>query len=88
LAEVEAADVRGRGGAELSIVIRSILVSGERASVGAGGAVTVLSDADAEYEEMLLKARPLLKLLGSAAHGGCEGSADQQTSESASFERG
>jgi para-aminobenzoate synthetase len=76
------------GGAELSVVIRSIVVSGEGASVGAGGAVTVLSDAEAEYEEMLLKARPLLELLGSGTHRGCEGSVDQQTSVPASFERG
>jgi len=44
-------------------VIRSIVLSGSRASVGAGGAVTVLSDAGAEHEEMLLKAQPLVALL-------------------------
>jgi len=51
------------GRVDLSIVIRSIVLSGSRASVGAGGAVTVLSDAGAEHEEMLLKAQPLVALL-------------------------
>jgi para-aminobenzoate synthetase len=53
------------GALDLSIVIRSIVLAGRVASVGAGGAVTVLSDPRAEYEEMILKARPLLELLGS-----------------------
>ncbi len=53
------------GAAELSIVIRSIVLAGGVASVGAGGAITVLSDPEAEYEEMLLKARSLLEVLGS-----------------------
>ncbi|HEY2056517.1 MAG TPA: chorismate-binding protein [Solirubrobacterales bacterium] len=58
------------GDAELSIVIRSIVLSGARASVGAGGAITVLSDPEAEYEEMRLKARPLLELLGVTSAAG------------------
>lgn len=54
------------GQVDLSIVIRSIVLAGESASVGAGGAITVLSDPESEYEEMLLKAGPMLDLLGVA----------------------
>jgi para-aminobenzoate synthetase len=52
------------GTLDLSIVIRSIAVAGGMARVGAGGAVTILSDPETEYEEMRLKARPLLEVLG------------------------
>jgi para-aminobenzoate synthetase len=52
------------GTLDLSIVIRSIAVAGGVARVGAGGAVTILSDPETEYEEMRLKARPLLEVLG------------------------
>jgi para-aminobenzoate synthetase len=54
------------GGADLSIVIRALTLVGNRASIGAGGAITVLSDPDAEFEEMLIKARPLMKVLRTA----------------------
>jgi len=47
------------GDADFNVVIRSAVVSGDTISVGAGGAVTVLSDPRGEYEEMLLKARTL-----------------------------
>jgi para-aminobenzoate synthetase len=48
----------GRGGAcDLSVAIRTIVIEAERASVGAGGAIVVDSDPEAEFEEMLLKAR-------------------------------
>ncbi len=52
------------GQVDLSIVIRSIVLGGGDASVGAGGAITIDSDPEEEYEEMLLKARPLLAILG------------------------
>ncbi len=54
------------GTLDLSIVIRSIAIAGGTARVGAGGAVTILSDPETEYEEMLLKARPLLEVVGAA----------------------
>ena len=47
----------GPGGAcDLSVAIRSIVLDGERARIGAGGAIVALSDPEEEYEEMLLKA--------------------------------
>jgi len=45
------------GGCDLSIVIRTIVVEGERASLGVGGAIVMQSDAEDEYQETLLKAR-------------------------------
>ena len=51
------------GGLDLSIVIRTVVMTGGTAVVGAGGAVTVLSDPEAELEEMLVKARPLMDVL-------------------------
>jgi para-aminobenzoate synthetase len=45
------------GGCDLSIVIRTIVVEGERASLGVGGAIVMQSDAEEEYQETLLKAR-------------------------------
>ena len=37
------------------------------ATVGSGGAITVRSDPEDEWEEMLLKARPTLDVLGEMA---------------------
>ncbi|KAL8051804.1 hypothetical protein ABFX02_06G172300 [Erythranthe guttata] len=42
---------------DLNIVIRTIVINGEDASIGAGGAITALSKPEEEYEEMLLKTR-------------------------------
>jgi para-aminobenzoate synthetase len=55
------------GSVDLSIVIRTIVIDDGLATIGSGGAITVLSDPEEEYAEMLLKARPLLELLGAAA---------------------
>jgi para-aminobenzoate synthetase len=47
----------GLGGAcDLSVAIRTIVLDGDSARIGAGGAIVALSDAEEEYEEMLLKA--------------------------------
>ena len=47
----------GLGGAcDLGVAIRTIVLDGESASIGAGGAIVVDSDPEAEIEEMLLKA--------------------------------
>ncbi len=48
----------GAGGAcDLSVGIRTIVIDGGLASVGAGGAIVVDSDPEEELEEMLLKAQ-------------------------------
>jgi hypothetical protein len=39
-------------------------------TIGAGGAIVVQSDAVGEYEEMRLKAAPLLRVLGDGGGGG------------------
>lgn len=52
------------GSADLAMVIRSILVADDVATVGAGGGVTALSDPEAEVDEMRLKAAVLLRALG------------------------
>jgi para-aminobenzoate synthetase len=45
------------GGCDLSIVIRTIVIEGQRASLGVGGAIVMQSRAEQEYQETLLKAR-------------------------------
>jgi para-aminobenzoate synthetase len=49
------------GGADLSVAIRTIVLSGGRATIGAGGAVVLRSRPEQEYEEMLLKAAAALR---------------------------
>ena len=51
------------GAADLNIVIRTAVRWRDRWTVGAGGAIVLDSDAEAEYEEMLLKARAPLRAL-------------------------
>jgi para-aminobenzoate synthetase len=52
------------GGADLSVVIRTLVVTPQGASIGSGGAIVAASDPDGEYEEMLLKAQPLVEAAG------------------------
>ncbi|MEU4565459.1 aminodeoxychorismate synthase component I [Micromonospora sp. NPDC023956] len=52
------------GAADLSVVIRTIVMTANEVSFGTGGAITTLSDADAEFEEIVVKATPLLRLFG------------------------
>jgi para-aminobenzoate synthetase len=55
------------GTADLAIVIRTLVATPAGASIGTGGAVVMLSDARAEYDEMLLKAQPLLDAVAISA---------------------
>jgi para-aminobenzoate synthetase len=52
------------GAADLSIVIRTIVVTERGASFGAGGAIVSLSDPREELREVRLKARALVESLG------------------------
>jgi para-aminobenzoate synthetase component 1 len=51
------------GAADLAMTIRSVVVEDGRATVGAGGGITALSDPEDELAEVRLKARPLLSAL-------------------------
>ena len=51
------------GAVDLSVVIRTLVVAGNRLSYGVGGAIVALSDPAAEHDETLVKARPLLRLI-------------------------
>ncbi len=51
------------GTADLAMVIRSIVIEGAVATIGAGGGVTALSDPVAEVAEMRLKAAALVRAL-------------------------
>jgi para-aminobenzoate synthetase len=54
---------------DLSIVIRTIVAQGGRLSIGAGGGIVADSRAEAEFDEMLLKARALIHAITLAATG-------------------
>ena len=51
------------GAADLSVAIRTIVLAGGRATIGAGGAIVLGSDPAQEYEEMLLKATAALRAI-------------------------
>ncbi len=55
------------GGCDLSVAIRTIVLDGGAATIGAGGAIVVDSDPDDELAEMLLKARAPIAALGPGA---------------------
>jgi para-aminobenzoate synthetase component 1 len=52
-----------RGGSDLSVVIRTLIVAGERAYLHVGGGIVADSEPAAEYRETLDKARALLAAL-------------------------
>lgn len=47
--------------AVFSVVIRTLVAHRDQLSYGAGGAITWLSDVDGEWDEVVLKARSVLK---------------------------
>ncbi|MER5833234.1 aminodeoxychorismate synthase component I [Streptomyces sp. NPDC002130] len=51
------------GGADLSIVIRTAVLAAGQVHLGAGGAIVLGSDPEAEYEEMLLKTAAPMRAL-------------------------
>lgn len=57
------------GTADLAIVIRTAVLTPAGLAVGAGGAITALSEPEAEYAEMRLKAAPVLGALARALGG-------------------
>jgi para-aminobenzoate synthetase len=51
------------GGCDLNIVIRTLVVNGDKTTLGVGGAIIMQSDAEDEYQETLLKGRaPMLAI--------------------------
>jgi para-aminobenzoate synthetase len=58
------------GTADLNVVIRTLVASPNRLVIGAGGAIVAGSTPEAELEEMLLKARPLLHTVGGTLEAG------------------
>ncbi|MGQ0838940.1 aminodeoxychorismate synthase component I [Actinokineospora sp.] len=57
------------GAADLSIVIRTLVVRPGQAGFGVGGAIIALSDPAGEYEETAVKATTMLDLLGAEFPG-------------------
>jgi para-aminobenzoate synthetase len=58
----------GAGGAcDLAVTIRAIVLDRGQASIGAGGAIVLQSDPEAEYEEMLLKAAAPMRAIDPGA---------------------
>jgi para-aminobenzoate synthetase len=55
------------GAADLAVAIRTIVLAGHRATIGAGGAVVLQSRPEREYEEMLLKAAAPLRAIDPGA---------------------
>ncbi|MFI9643465.1 aminodeoxychorismate synthase component I [Micromonospora sp. NPDC051925] len=55
------------GAANLSIVIRTIVLSAGRAEFGVGGAIVALSDHEEEFTETMVKARAMLSALDTTA---------------------
>jgi len=58
------------GAVHFSVAIRTAVVTDEGVKVGAGGAITVLSDPQDEWDEMHLKASALLSCAHAVASGG------------------
>jgi para-aminobenzoate synthetase len=75
------------GTADLSIVIRTLVATATGATIGAGGAIVMLSDAEEEYAEMLLKAQPLLDAVSLSSARLCDASIGVEEARGASRPR-
>ena len=65
------------GGCDLSVTIRTIVIAGEKATIGIGGAIVAQSDAGDEYREALLKGEaPMRAIDPGAAQAPVAGSLD------------
>ncbi|WP_445269134.1 aminodeoxychorismate synthase component I [Streptomyces sp. DSM 41634] len=62
------------GAADLSVAIRTTVITPGRVRYGVGGAIVSLSDAEAEFEETAVKSAPLLMLTGTEFPGRREAS--------------
>jgi para-aminobenzoate synthetase len=69
------------GAADLSIVIRSIVATGDKFCIGVGGGVVAASMPQAEYDEMLLKAQASIRALVTTVFGHFDDSLYRLTSE-------
>jgi aminodeoxychorismate synthase component I len=61
-------------GLELNVAIRTLETRGDRIWLGAGGGIVADSDPEAELEECLVKARPVVEAAGGRLAGGGTGS--------------
>jgi para-aminobenzoate synthetase len=55
------------GGCDLSVTIRTIVIDGDEATIGVGGAIVTQSDPDDEYREALLKGEAPMRAIRSRA---------------------
>jgi para-aminobenzoate synthetase component 1 len=62
-----------RGGADLCVVIRTIVLRAGLAQVHVGGGIVADSEPAAEYQETLDKARALLEAIGGVSKGTAPG---------------
>ena len=69
------------GSADLSIVIRTIVVTKEDVTVGVGGAIIDLSDPKDELDEMILKSQALVKALSETNLAGLKQFAESKKDE-------
>jgi para-aminobenzoate synthetase len=72
------------GGCDLSVAIRAIAIDGASATIGSGGAIVVQSDAEDEFEEMLLKASAPMRAIDPDADPAALGSESLPTAGSGS----
>ncbi|MCY8590847.1 chorismate-binding protein, partial [Bacillus haynesii] len=54
------------GAADLSIVIRTVVVTDDKATFGVGGAIVALSDPEEEFKETQVKARAMVSAIAAA----------------------